>query len=437
MSAENLEPYWMPFTSNRAFKKAPRVLTAAQGHYYTDADGRQLLDGFSGLWTCGLGHCHPKIVAAVQSQVATLDYSMAFQMGHPKAFELAEKVIKLAPPEFTRIFFTNSGSEAADTALKMAIAYHRARGEATRTRLIGREKGYHGVNFGGTSVGGMPLNRKVFSAVMIPGVDHIRHTHSLADMAFSKGQPTWGAHLADDLDRLVQLHDASNIAALIVEPASGSSGILVPPVGYLDRLREICDKHGILLIFDEVITAFGRVGAAFGAQRFGVTPDIITVAKGLTNGVIPMGAVLVKESVYQALMNGPENLIELFHGYTYSGHPIAAAAGLATMEIYQEENTFAKVRSIEGTFEKLIHELKGEPNVIDIRNIGLMGGIELAPRPGSPGARGFEVFLRSFEEGVVIRNSGDIIQLSPFFGSTDDELIRIFDTIRRALRALT
>lgn len=436
MSTENLEPYWMPFTSNRAFKKAPRMLTAAKGHYYTDADGRQLLDGFSGLWTCGLGHCHPKIVAAVQSQVATLDYSMAFQMGHPQAFELAEKVVGLAPEGFTRIFFTNSGSEAADTALKISIAYHRARGEATRTRLIGREKGYHGVNFGGTSVGGMPLNRKVFSAVMIPGVDHIRHTHSLADMAFSKGQPAWGAHLAEDLERLVQLHDASNISALIVEPASGSSGILVPPVGYLDRLREICDKHGILLIFDEVITAFGRVGAAFGAQRFGVTPDIITVAKGLTNGVIPMGAVLVKESVYQALMSGPENLIELFHGYTYSGHPVAAAAGLATMQIYQEERSFAQVCDIEGTFETLLHELKAEPHVIDIRNIGLMGGVELAPRTGSPGARGFEVFMRCFNDGVVIRNSGDIIQLSPFFGSTEDELIRIIDTIRRALRAL-
>ena len=436
MPTQNLEPYWMPFTSNRAFKKAPRMLISAQGHYYTDADGRQLLDGFSGLWTCGLGHCHPKIVAAVQAQVATLDYSMAFQMGHPQAFELAEKVIRLAPPGFTRVFFTNSGSEAADTALKISIAYHRARGEATRTRLIGREKGYHGVNFGGTSVGGMPLNRKVFSAVMIPGVDHIRHTHSLADMAFSKGQPSWGAHLADDLERLVQLHDASNISALIVEPASGSSGILVPPVGYLDRLRETCDKHGILLIFDEVITAFGRVGAAFGAQRFGVTPDIITVAKGLTNGVIPMGAVLVKESVYQALMAGPENLIELFHGYTYSGHPVAAAAGLATMQIYADEGSFAQVRGIEGTFETLLHELKAEPNVIDIRNIGLMGGVELAPRAGSPGARGFETFMRCFNDGVVIRNSGDIIQLSPFFGSSDDELIRIIDTIRRALRAV-
>jgi beta-alanine--pyruvate transaminase len=426
----------MPFTPNRAFKKSPRIIRSAKGHYYTDSSGRQLLDGFSGLWTSGVGHCHPKIVAAVQEQVAHLDYSMGFQMGHEKAFELAEKVIKLAPEGFTRVFFTNSGSESADTALKMAIAYHRARGEGQRTRLIGREKGYHGVNFGGTSVGGMPLNRKVFSAVLIPGVDHIRHTHSLADMAFSKGQPGWGAHLADDFERVVQLHDASNIAALIVEPASGSAGIIVPPVGYLQRLREICDKHGILLIFDEVITAFGRVGAAFGAERFGVIPDIITTAKGLTNGVIPMGAVLVRESIYQALMNGPENMIELFHGYTYSGHPVATAAGLATMQIYEEEATFAQARSIEGQFEDLLHSLRGEPNVIDIRNIGLMGGVELAPRAGAIGARGFEVFLRAFEDSVVIRNAGDILQFSPMFNSPVDELERIVETVRRALRAI-
>jgi beta-alanine--pyruvate transaminase len=426
----------MPFTPNRAFKKSPRIIRSAKGHYYTDSSGRQLLDGFSGLWTSGVGHCHPKIVVAVQEQVAHLDYSMGFQMGHEKAFELAEKVIKLAPEGFTRVFFTNSGSESADTALKMAIAYHRARGEGQRTRLIGREKGYHGVNFGGTSVGGMPLNRKVFSAVLIPGVDHIRHTHSLADMAFSKGQPGWGAHLADDFERVVQLHDASNIAALIVEPASGSAGIIVPPVGYLQRLREICDKHGILLIFDEVITAFGRVGAAFGAERFGVIPDIITTAKGLTNGVIPMGAVLVRESIYQALMNGPENMIELFHGYTYSGHPVATAAGLATMQIYEEEATFAQSRSIEGQFEDLLHSLRGEPNVIDIRNIGLMGGVELAPRAGAIGARGFEVFLRAFEDSVVIRNAGDILQFSPMFNSPVDELERIVETVRRALRAI-
>lgn len=432
----NLDPYWMPFTANRAFKKAPRMLVAAKGHYYTDDSGRQLLDGFSGLWTSGLGHCHPRIVEAVQQQVATLDYSMAFQMGHDKAFELAEKVVAMAPAGFTRVFFTNSGSESADTALKLALAYHRARGEGTRTRLIGREKGYHGVNFGGMSVGGMLANRKVFSAAMLPGVDHIRHTHSLPDMAFSKGQPAWGAHFADDLERLVTLHDASNIAALIVEPAQGSAGIIVPPLGYLQRLREICDRHGIVLIFDEVITAFGRLGAPFGADRFGVVPDIITCAKGLTNGVIPMGAVIVREHIHEALMNGPENLIELFHGYTYSGHPVAAAAGLATLGAYAEENTFAQVRAIEPVFESLLHSLRGEPHVIDVRNIGLMGGVELASRAGTVGARGFEVFLGAFGDGVVIRNAGDILQFSPFFNSTTDELERIVDTVRKQLRAL-
>jgi beta-alanine--pyruvate transaminase len=435
------DAYWMPFTANRAFKKMPRLLVSAKGHYYTDDTGRQLLDGFSGLWTSGVGHCHPKIVAAVQAQVATLDYAMAFQMGHDKAFELADKVAELANPTrdpagFTRVFFTNSGSEAADTSLKIALAYHRARGEGHRTRLIGREKGYHGVNFGGMSVGGMTPNRKVFSAAMIPGVDHIRHTHSLPDMAFSKGQPSWGAHLADDLERLVALHDASNIAAVIVEPAQGSAGILVPPIGYLQRLREICDTHGIVLIFDEVITAFGRVGAGFGAQRFGVEPDIINVAKGLTNGVIPMGAVLVKEHIHKALMNGPEHLIELFHGYTYSGHPVAAAAGLACMEIYAEENTWAQVRAIEPQFEALLHSLKGEPHVIDVRNIGLMGGVELAPRAGEPGKRGLAVFLGAFQDGVVIRNSGDIIQFAPMFHSTQAELERIVETVRKQLRAL-
>ncbi|MCF8149422.1 MAG: aspartate aminotransferase family protein [Burkholderiaceae bacterium] len=430
----DLEPYWMPFTPNRAFKKAPRIIHSAQGHYYTDAAGRQLLDGFSGLWTSGLGHCHPKIVAAVQEQVARLDYSMAFQVGNDKAFALAEKVVALAPEGFTRVFFTNSGSEAADTALKIALAYHRARGDGQRTRLIGREKGYHGVNFGGMSVGGILPNRKAFSAALLPGVDHIRHTHSLPDMAFSKGQPNWGAHLAEDFERVVQLHDASNIAALIVEPVSGSAGIIVPPLGYLQRLRQICDKHGILLIFDEVITAFGRLGAAFGADRFGVVPDIITTAKGLTNGVIPMGAVLVKESIYQALTNGPENLIELFHGYTYSGHPVAAAAGLATLQVYEEEESFAQARAIEAPFEELLHSLKGEPNVIDIRSIGLMGGVELAPREGAIGARGFEVFLQAFEDGVVIRSAGDILQFSPMFKSSQDELERIVETVRRALR---
>lgn len=427
------EAFWLPFTANRAFWQTPRVITSARGHYYTTADGRQLLDGFSGLWTSGLGHCHPRIVDAVREQVGTLDYAMGFQMTNDRAIRFASEVVALAPAGMDKVFFTNSGSEAADSALKIALAYHRARGEGHRTRLIGRERGYHGVNFGGMSVGGMPANRKVFSAALMPGVDHLRHTHSLPDMAFSRGQPEWGMHLADDLERLCSLHDASNIAAVIIEPVAGSTGILVPPVGYLQRLREICDRHGIVLIFDEVITAFGRVGAAFGAERFGVMPDIITTAKGLTNGVVPMGGVIVRNEIHDALMQGPPHLIELFHGYTYSGHPLAAAAGLATLQVYREEDSFARARALEPVFEEAVHSLRDAPHVVDIRNFGLMGGIELAPREGAPGARGFEVFLGCFERGVVIRNGGDILQFSPFFDSTPDELGRILETVREVL----
>ncbi len=434
-SPNNLESFWMGFTPNRAFKQRPRMIARAKDMHYYDMGGRPILDGSAGLWCTNAGHCRDPIVTAIQKSASELDFAPTFQYGHPKAFELAARLAAMAPGDLNYAFFCNSGSEAADTALKIALAFQRVKGQASRTRLIGRERGYHGVNFGGISVGGMVGNRKMFGT-MIAGVDHLPHTYNRKEQAFTKGEPEYGMHYADELERLVALHDASTIAAVIVEPMAGSTGVLPPPKGYLKRLREICDKHGILLIFDEVITAFGRLGAGFGAQRFGVTPDIITVAKGLTNGVIPMGAVLVKESVYQALMSGPENLIELFHGYTYSGHPVAAAAGLATMQIYQDEGTFAQVRGIEGTFETLLHELRAEPHVIDIRNIGLMGGVELSPRAGSPGARGYEVFLRCFDEGVVIRNSGDIIQLSPFFASTDDELIRIIDTIRRALRAV-
>jgi beta-alanine--pyruvate transaminase len=433
----NLEALWLPFTANRAFKRAPRLIRSAKAHYYTDSDGRQLLDGFSGLWTSGLGHCHPKIVAAVQEQVGILDYSIAFQVGHEPAFELANELIGLAPAGFSHVFFTNSGAESVDTALKMALAFHRARGEPSRTRLIGRERGYHGGNFGGMSVGGIPANRKVFSSVMVPGTLHIRHTYNGAKMAFSHGQPSWGAHLAEDLEGLVMLHDASNIAALIVEPVAGSTGVLVPPLGYLQRLREICDKYGILLIFDEVITAFGRLGGAFSSERFGVVPDIITTAKGLTNGVVPMGAVLVKDSLYQALMQGPEGGIELFHGYTYSAHPLAVAAALAALETYVEENSFARARETEKPFEQLIHSLQGEPHVVDIRNCGLMGGVDLQPRAGAPGARGTEVFCRCWEHGVVIRHSGDNLQFSPFLDSPADELQRVFGTVRDALRAIT
>ena len=369
-AADKLDAYWMPFTANRDFKKKPRVIKGAAGHYYTTVDGRKLYDTFSGLWTSGIGHCHPKIVAAVQKQVAELDYCMGFQVTNDKALELANRVVNMAPEGISHCFFTNSGSESVDTALKIALGYHRARGEGHRTRLVGRERGYHGVNFGGMSVGGMVPNRKAFSANLIPGVDHIRHTLDLEHNAFSRGLPQWGAHLADDLERLCGLHDGSNIAALIVEPVAGSTGVLPPPVGYLERLREICDKHGILLIFDEVIAAFGRLARPFGAQRFGVTPDIITTAKGLTNGVIPMGAVLVSDAIYDAFMQGPENMIELFHGYTYSGHPVAAAAGLATMGVYEEEGTFEQSAGLEQHFEDLLHSFSDHKHVIDVRNIG-------------------------------------------------------------------
>jgi beta-alanine--pyruvate transaminase len=432
----DLDAYWMPFTANRAFKKAPRLLRSAKGRYYRDTAGRELLDGFSGLWSSGLGHCHPDIVAAVQQQVATLDYSLSFQAGHEKAFELANAVVKIAPPGLTKVFFTNSGSESVDTALKIALAYHRARGEGTRTRFIGRERGYHGVNFGGMSVGGVPANRKMFSAAMLPGTVHIRHTHSPADMAFSRGQPAWGAQLADDLERQILLHDPSNIAACIIEPVAGSAGVLVPPLGYLEKIREICSKYGVLLILDEVITAFGRVGHGFASQRFNIAADLITVAKGLTNGVVPMGAVLAREEIYQALMQGPDGAIELFHGYTYSGHPLAVAAGLATLAVYARDNCFATSRAREPSFEQSLHNLRGEPNVVDIRNIGLMGAIDLAPRPGAPGARGMEVFMHCWEQGVVIRSTGDTLAIAPIFDTTDAEFERIVSTVRTAIRAI-
>ncbi len=437
VSAAALEAYWMPFTANRDYKKNPRIIVGAAGHYYHTDDGRKVYDAFSGLWTSGLGHCHPKIVAAVQQQVATLDYAMGFQASHDKAFELAERVIALAPAAFTQIFFTNSGSESVDTALKIALAYHRARGEGHRTRLIGRERGYHGVNFGGMSVGGMSPNRKAFGASLLPCVDHLPHTFDLAHNAFNRGQPQWGVHLADDLERLAALHDGSNIAAVIVEPVAGSSGVLPPPVGYLERLREICDKHGILLIFDEVITAFGRIGEAFGAQRFGVDPDIITMAKGLSNGVIPMGAVMVQDKIYRAFMQGPEQAIELFHGYTYSGHPVAAAAAIATIEVYAEEGTFEQARSLEAHFAEVLHALADHPLVRDVRNFGLMGAVELESRPDAPGARGLEVHKKCFwEQDLVIRNGADTLQFAPFLNSRPDDMSMTMDKIRKVLDGL-
>ena len=437
-SAESMDAYWMPFTANRDFKQSPLLIASAKGHYYISNDGRKIYDGFSGLWTSGIGHCHPKIVEAVQNQVATLDLCMGFQLGHDSAFELANKLTHLAPEGLDHAFFTNSGSESVDTALKIALGYHRARGDAGRTRLIGRQRGYHGVNFGGISVGGIGPNRKMFSANLINGVDHIFHTHSLEHAAFSHGQPKWGAHLADELEQLVALHDASTIAAVIVEPVAGSTGILPPPVGYLERLREICTKHGILLIFDEVITAFGRIGAPFAAERFGVTPDLITCAKGLTNGVIPMGAVLVSDTIYQAFMQGPEQSIELFHGYTYSGHPVAAAAGLATLQVYREEGSFEQARELETLFAEAIHQFDDHPMVIDVRNLGLMGAIELAPRDGAPGARGLDVHKQCFwEEDLVIRNGMDTLQFSPFLNSRPEDIQQMFAAVKRVLDKTT
>lgn len=437
VAASNIDAYWMPFTANRDFKANPRVISGASGHHYTTENGAKLYDMFSGLWTSGLGHCHPKIVAAVQKQVAELDYCMTFQVTNNKAIELAGRVTEMAPEGINHCFFTNSGSESVDTALKIALACHRARGEGNRTRLIGRERGYHGVNFGGMSVGGIVPNRKAFSANLIPGVDHIRQTHDIERNAFSRGLPKHGAELAEDLVRLCGLHDSSNIAAVIVEPVAGSTGVLPPPVGYLERLREICDQHGILLIFDEVITAFGRLGRPFGAHRFGVTPDIITTAKGLTNGVIPMGAVLVRDSVYDAFMQGPENMIELFHGYTYSGHPVAAAAGIATMDVYEEEGTFEQAASLEQGFEDLLHSFADHKHVIDVRNYGLMGAIEMAPRDGAPGARGTETHKKCFwDENLVVRNGMDTLQFSPFLNSNPDEMEQSFAAIRRVLDSI-
>jgi beta-alanine--pyruvate transaminase len=433
-TAEHLDAYWMPFTANRDFRKKPRIIKSASGHFYTTDDGEKVYDLFAGLWTSGVGHCHPKIVEAVQNQVAELDYAMSFQVANNRSFELAERVVGIAPDDITQCFFTNSGSESVDTALKIALGFHRARGEGNRTRLIGRERGYHGVNFGGMSVGGIVPNRKVFSANLIPGVDHIRATMDLEHTAFTRGQPEWGAHLADDLERLAALHDGSNIAAVIVEPVAGSTGILPPPVGYLERLREICDRHGILLIFDEVITAFGRLGKPFAADYFGVTPDIITTAKGLTNGVIPMGAVLVRNHVYEAFMQGPEHMIELFHGYTYSGHPVAAAAGIATMDVYEEEGTFEQAAALAKPFEDLLHSFADHEKVIDVRNTGLMGAIELAPREGAPGARGLEIHKRCFwEENLVVRNGMDCLQFSPFLNSNVEDWEKAFDSIRRVI----
>ena len=434
LSNPDLDAFWMPFTANRQFKANPRLLSRAEGMHYWTTDGRQILDGVAGLWCVNAGHCRREITEAVTKQLGTMEYAPTFQMGHPIAFELANRLAKIAPPQMDRVFFTNSGSESVDTALKIALAYHRSRGQGQKVRLIGREKGYHGVGFGGISVGGMVNNRKAFAASMIPGVDHLPHTLSVEHNAFSRGLPQWGAHLANELERLIALHDASTIAAVIVEPISGSAGVVLPPVGYLKRLREICDKNDILLIFDEVITGFGRVGKPFAALAFDVTPDLMTTAKGLTNGALPMGAVFSQRKIYDAFMQAPENTIELFHGYTYSAHPVACAAALATLDVYAKEGLLTRAATLSPKWEDAVHSLRGLPHVMDIRNYGLIAGVELEPRPGKPAARGFEVFLKCFERGIMVRQTGDTIAMSPPLIIEPKQIEQLVETLGAVIR---
>lgn len=431
--------YWMPFTANRRLKSVAeeRILTSAKGPYYYTADGTELFDTLSGLWCSPLGHGHPKIGEALKAQVATLDYAPSFQLTNPQTVHLAERITNLAPDGLDHVFFANSGSEAVDTALKVALGYHRLRGDGQRFRMIGRERGYHGVGFGGLSVGGIVPNRKMFAAGMMPGVDHLRHTYSPEHMAFSRGQPNWGCDYAEDLERLVGLHDASTIAAVIVEPVQGSTGVIVPPVGYLQRLREICTKYGILLIFDEVITGFGRMGEGFAAQRFGVKPDMITFAKAVTNGIIPMGGVIVTDEIYNTFMTGPENAIEFAHGYTYSGHPMAAAVAHVVLDIIEEEALFARVRSLEPVLEEAVHGLRDLPIVQDIRNIGLTAAIDLVPAENALGARGLAVFERGLKEGLLLRCTGDTISFGPPFISTPEQLRGMISGVRRLIQSVS
>ncbi len=408
----DLSAYWMPFTGNRAFKNEPRLMKSAQGLYYTTIDDRQIMDGMSGLWCCNAGHCHPHIVEAIRQAAGELDYSPAFQMGHPEIFRLAERLAAMMPKGMEAVFFTNSGSESVDTALKIALGYHHARGEGQRTRLVGRQRGYHGSGFGGTSVGGIGNNRTA-AGPLLPGVLHLPETYSAEHQAFSKGQPSWGAHLANDLERIIASNHASTIAAVIVEPFAGSGGVLVPPVGYLERLREITEAHGVLLIFDEVITAFGRLGWGSAAERLGVVPDIICTAKGLTSGTVPMGAVVVQEKIREAFMKGPPTAIEFFHGYTYSGHPLAAAAAHATLDVYENESLFQHVLGLESTWEEGLHALADKPHVIDVRNFGLAGAVELRPQNDAPTERAMAVFREAFDRGLLVRTTGDIVALAP------------------------
>ncbi len=432
----DLESFWLPFTPNRSFKHAPRLIARAKDmHYYTPQD-RAVLDGTAGLWCTNAGHNRDPIVTAIKAAAETLDYAPAFQFAHPKSFELASRVAALAPADLDRVFFCNSGSEAVDTALKIALAFHNVRGEASRTRLIGRERGYHGVGFGGISVGGIVNNRKHFGA-LLAGVDHLPATYSREHQAFTSGEPAWGAHLADDLERIVALHDASTVAAVIVEPMAGSTGVLPPPRGYLEKLRAICDRHGILLIFDEVITGFGRLGYAFAAERYGVTPDMIVFAKGITSGSVPMGGVIAREGIYDAFMRGPEHVIELFHGYTYSAHPLACAAGLATLDLYRDEDLFARAKALEPKFAAAAMSLKALPGVLDIRTVGLAAGIDLASRPGAAGKRAYDVMDRAFNDiGVMVRVSGETLALSPPLIASEAQIGEIFEKLGRAIKAV-
>jgi beta-alanine--pyruvate transaminase len=428
----SLDAYWMPFTPNRRFKLKPKMLERAEGMHYFTPEGRRILDATAGLWCVNAGHNRPRIVEAIREQAGVMGYATNFNLGHPRAFEFASRVADLLPGDLDHVFFTNSGSESVDTALKIALAYHRVRGEGARTRLIGRERAYHGVNFGGISVGGLVKNRAAFGT-LLTGVDHLPHTHDPLRNAFTRGQPQHGAELADALERLVGLHDASTIAAVIVEPVAGSTGVLVPPAGYLQRLRAICDKYGILLIFDEVITGFGRLGAPFGADRFEVQPDLITLAKGLTNAAVPMGAVGARKHIYDAFMDQPDPGIELFHGYTYSGHPLACAAGLATLDTYRDEGLFERAAGLEGTWEEAVHSLRDARHVIDIRNLGLVAGVELESRPGQPGERGQEVFTACFERGLLVRVTGDIVALSPALIIEPAQIDEIVHILREVL----
>ncbi|ULR45143.1 aspartate aminotransferase family protein [Rhizobium sp. K102] len=429
----DLRAFWMPFTANRQFKKEPRLFVGAKDMYYTTHDGRQVLDGTAGLWCVNAGHCRPKITEAIRKQAGELDYAPAFQLGHPKAFELANRLVDIAPEGMNHVLYTNSGSESVETALKMALAYHRVKGNGSRFRLIGRERGYHGVNFGGISVGGIVANRKMFGT-LLTGVDHMPHTHQPGKNNFSRGEPEHGGDIASELERIVTLHDASTIAAVIVEPVAGSTGVLIPPKGYLQKLREICTRHGILLIFDEVITGFGRLGAPFAAQYYDVKPDMITTAKGLTNGVIPMGAVFVTSEIHDAFMNGPEHMIEFFHGYTYSGNPIASAAALATLDTYKEEGLLTRAAELSDYWADALHSLKDCPNVIDIRNTGLIGAIELDPIAGEPTKRAFTAFLKAYESGLLIRTTGDIIALSPPLIIEKHHIDELFGKLRSILQ---